>query len=193
VLTAVSKTDPTKKITITVMIAKNVTKIRTPLAKLFLKKGKTLTPPVCADSVDAAGKADTVAKLTWTSSNPKAVAVNATTGKITAKKKGTAKITATALNGKKLTFTVKVVAKATALKKVAFVKPPKNLKVGKTAILKIKLTPPSATNAVVKFKSDKPKIMAIDKAGKITALKKGTAKITVKVGGKSKAITVTVK
>jgi uncharacterized protein YjdB len=123
----------------------------------------------------------------------KVATVNKTTGKITAKKKGTAKITAIALNGKKLTLTVKVVTKAKTLKKVAFVKHPKKLKVGKTAGLKIKLTPPSATNAVVKFKSNRLKIIGIDKAGKITALKKGKAKITVKACGKSKTITVTVK
>jgi hypothetical protein len=33
----------------------------------------------------------------------------------------------------------------------------------------------------------------VDKAGKLYALKKGTAKITVKAGGKSQVITVKVK
>jgi uncharacterized protein YjdB len=192
-LIAVSKTDPSKKITITVAIAKNVTKIRTPLTKLYLKKGKALTPPVCADSVNAAGKPDTTAKLTWASSKPKVATVNKTTGKITPKKKGTTKITATALNGTKLTLTVKVVPKAKALKKVTLTKAPKSLKVGKTAQLKIKLTSTSATNIVVKFKSSKLKIIKVDKAGKITALKKGKAKITVSIGQKKYTRTITVK
>jgi uncharacterized protein YjdB len=82
---------------------------------------------------------------------------------------------------------------AKALKNIVLVKPPKQLKIGKTAQLKIKLTPPSATNALTKFKSNRPKIIGIDKAGKIVALKKGKAKITVRIGGKSKTITIAVK
>jgi uncharacterized repeat protein (TIGR02543 family) len=170
----------------------NATAIRSPLNTLYLKKGNTITPPVAFD-----GKAwsyGQTAKLTWTSGNPKVATVNKTTGKITAKNVGTAKITATVLNGKaKITFTVKVVKKALKLKKVAFIKPPKSLAVGKTKILKVKLTSPKATDLNITFKSSKPSVIQVDKAGKLYALKKGTAKITVKAGGKSQVITVKVK
>jgi uncharacterized protein YjdB len=171
----------------------SVTAIRTPLKTLYMKKGTTVTPPVCADSVNpVTKKASTTAKLTWASGKPKIATVNASTGRIEAKKAGTAKITATASNGKKLTITVKVVAKAEKLKKVAFTKPPASLKVGKTAILKLKVTPAKATNLNVKFSSSDKKILTVDKAGKLTALKKGKATITVKIGKKTyvKAITV---
>jgi uncharacterized protein YjdB len=138
-------------------------------------------------------KADTTAKLTWKSSNLKIATVNTSTGKITPKKPGKATVTATTLNGKKLTIKVTVVKKATLLKKVMLTKPPKSLKVGKTTILKVKATPTKATNLKVTFKSSKPKIIQVDKAGKLTALKKGKAKITVKIGNRKYVRTITVK
>jgi uncharacterized protein YjdB len=96
------------------------------------------------------------------------------------------------MNGKKLAITVAVVKKASKLKKLALVKPPKVLKTGKTAQLKLKLTPAKATNLKVKFKV-KGKAIKVDAAGKITAVKKGKAKITVSAGGKKVTMTITVK
>jgi uncharacterized protein YjdB len=193
-LTATATDGSGKKTTITVTIAKPVTKVRTPLTKIALKKGASIAPPVCADSVNAlTKKADTTAMLTWTSSNPKVATVDAKTGKIKAKAPGTAKITATALNGSKLTVTVKVAKKATALKKIKVSGVKATLKTGKTAQLKLKVTPAGATNLKVKFKSSKKSVVSVDKAGKLTALKKGKAKITVTVGKKKVTKTVTVK
>jgi hypothetical protein len=182
-----------KKQTITVTFAKPVTGVRTPLAKIYLKKGTAFTPPVCADSVTKGGKADVKALLTWTSSKPKVAAVDTATGKIKAKKAGVAKITATALNGTKLTLTVTVVGKATALKKVAVAKVPKSLAVGKTAVLKVKATPAKATNLKVTFSSSDKKVLTVDKAGKLTAVAKGKAKVTVKIGKRKVVKTVAVK
>jgi uncharacterized protein YjdB len=85
-----------------------------------------------------------------------------------------------------------VVGKATALKKVSLVKPPGSLKKGKTKILTIKLSPKTATDVKVTYKSSKPKIIKVDKAGKITALKKGKATITVKCGKRIVQKTITV-
>jgi uncharacterized repeat protein (TIGR02543 family) len=197
-LTATSKTDLTKKTVVKIMVAKNVTAVRTPVKTLYLVKKKTLKPPVAFDGKDVTGKAwgyGQTAKLTWKSSKTSVATVNPKTGKITAKKKvGTAKITATALNGKaKVTFTVKVVKKALKLKKVALKKPPKSLKKGKTAVRKVKLTSARATGVKVTFKSSKPSVLKVDKAGKLYAVKEGKAKITIKAGGKRKVITVIVK
>jgi hypothetical protein len=177
----------------------NVTAIRSPLKTLYLKKGKAFTPPVDFDGKDAKGKAwgykgyGTAPKLTWKSSKTKVATVNPITGKITPKKKGTAKITARSLNGKSYTFTVKVVTKAKKLTNIAITKPPKTIKKGATKLLKVKATSSKATNLKVTFKSSKPAIVKVDKAGKLFAVKKGTAKITVKAGGKKKVITVRVK
>jgi uncharacterized protein YjdB len=154
---------------------------------VYLKKGAKLTVPVVAYSSN--GK---TAKLTWTSSNKKVATVSAS-GKVTAKKTGTVKITAKAENGKLVTMTVKVVAKAKKPTKLSITGAPGTLKKGKTAQLTVKVTPASATNLNVTFKSSKPSVLSVDKAGKLTAQKKGTATITVKAGGKSAKKTVTVK
>jgi uncharacterized repeat protein (TIGR02543 family) len=191
-LTATSVADAGKKASITVTIAKNVTKVRTPFTTIYVKKGKAITPPVLSDSINAAGKADTAAKLTWKSSNTKIATVNAA-GKITPKKTGTAKITATALNGKTLTITVKVVSKAAALKKIKVSGAPSSLKTGATKQLTVKPAQTKATNLVVKFKSSKPSVLKVDKAGKLTAVKKGKAKITVSIGKIKYTKTITVK
>jgi uncharacterized protein YjdB len=194
-LVATSQTDPTKKITIKITIAKNVTKVRTPLTKIYLKKGKALTPPVCADSVNVTTrKAETTAKLKWSSAKPGVASVNQTTGRITPRKTGKTTITATSLNGKaKLKITVYVVKKSTSLKKVTLKNPPKSMKAGKTAILKVSAAPAKATNLKVTFKSSKTRVIKVDKAGKLTALKKGKAKITVKIGKRKYVRTVIVK
>jgi uncharacterized protein YjdB len=131
--------------------------------------------------------------LTWKSSNPKVASVNQATGKITPKKAGEATITATALNGNALKITVYVVKKSLSLKKVAPTKPPTSLKAGKTAILKVKTTPAKATNLKMTFKSSKPKIVKVDKSGKLAALKKGKAKITVQIGKRKYVRTIIVK
>ncbi|MGD9560561.1 MAG: Ig domain-containing protein, partial [Oscillospiraceae bacterium] len=55
-----------------------------------------------------------------------------------------------------------------------------------------KLSPSKATDAVVTFKSSKPSVLQVDKAGRLTALKMGKAKLTLKAGGKTATATVTV-
>jgi uncharacterized protein YjdB len=119
--------------------------------------------------------------------------VNAATGKITAKRKGKTTITVTALNGKKLQVKVYVVTKAKKLTKVKFTGAPSKIKKGKTAQLKTKIYPTGTTNPRVKFASSKKSVIKVDKAGKITALKKGKAKITVRIGKKTYSKTITVK
>jgi uncharacterized protein YjdB len=190
-LTATATDGSGKSETVTVTIAKPVTAVRTPLTTIYLTKGMGLTPPVCADSVDAQGKADIKAKLTYKSSNPKIATVDAN-GKIKVKGAGKAAITVTALNGKSAKITVNAVAKAKKLKKLALTKAPKTIKLGKTAVLKLKPNPAAATNLKIKFKVS-GKAIKVDQAGKITALKKGKSKITVTAGGKKATYTVTVK
>ena len=61
--------------------------------------------------------------------------------------------------------------------------------------LKATVSPKNATNQKVTWKSSKSKIAKVDKNGKVTALKKGTATITVttKDGKKKATCKVTVK
>jgi uncharacterized protein YjdB len=191
-LTATAKDGKAQTVAITV--AKDVTTIRTPQKSIHMQKGATLTPPVCADSVNpATNKSDTTANLTWGSSDTKIAIVNAATGKIKARKAGKAKITATALNGEKLTITVNVATKAIPLKTITLRKASNSLKAGKAMLLSVKTTPYPATNLKITFSSSNKKILSVDKAGKLTAKKKGTAKITVKANGRKYAKAITVK
>ena len=55
-----------------------------------------------------------------------------------------------------------------------------DIKVGETATLTATINPTNAANKNVTWKSDNTQIATVDTAGKVTAIKEGTAKITVK-------------
>jgi uncharacterized protein YjdB len=187
VIASVNALSGVKTAACAVTVTKLVTKVTTPLNTVYMKKGASLTIPVIAYSSDG-----TTAKLTWASNNDDIATVNAS-GKVTARKEGTAKITANALNGRGVTVTVKVVEKAKKPTKISITGAPKTLKKGKTAQLAVKVTPTTATNLNITFKSSKPAILSVDKAGKLTAKKKGKSTITVRAGGKSAKQTIAVK
>lgn len=103
-------------------------------------------------------------KITWSSSNKK-VATVSSKGKVTAKKKGTATITAK-VSGK--SYKCKVTVKNPYLNATK-----KKLEVNKTYTLKL-------TGATAKkYTSSKKSVATVNSKGKITAVKAGTATITV--------------
>ena len=55
-----------------------------------------------------------------------------------------------------------------------------DIKVGETATLTATINPTNATNKNVTWESDNTQIATVDTAGKVTAIKEGTAKITLK-------------
>jgi hypothetical protein len=164
-----------------------VSQIKTTQTVFALVNGKSLVIPAVAYTSD-----NSIAKLIYSSSD-ESIATISSQGKITAKRTGTAKVTISAENGKKTIVTIKVVKKAIAVKKVSVIKPPKLIKKGKSKFLKVKLSPTNPTGVVVKFKSNKPSVLSVDKAGKVTAKKKGTAKVTITAGGKKATIKIKVK
>lgn len=129
-------------------------------------------------------------KITFKSSNIKVASVNSKTGVVTAKKAGTVTITATAPGGAKGTckVTVKGIPSKITLNK-------KSITLKKKKTFQIKVTIPKGTVcSKFTYKSNKSKIAAVSKTGKITAKKKGTAKVTVTAGNNKKAkATITVK
>jgi len=166
-----------------------VTGIKT-LPKLYLVKGKSVKLPAAVQPYNAANKG-----VTWKSANKKIATVDPKTGKVKGIKTGKTKITLTTKDGRKIAACkVYVVKKATKLKKLTISNKAKvSLSKGKTQQIKLKLSPAKATGIVPKYKSGKPKVAVVDKAGVITALSKGKTTITVKAGNKTKKITVTVK
>ena len=132
----------------------------------------------------------------WTSSTPKVLAAQEadsvyTRTTVTAKAAGTAKLTVTTDNGKKATITVKVVDKnkpsAVSITNGKTV----SLYPGDTVQLETAFTPAVASTSLT-WKTSKKSVATVSKTGLVTALKKGTAKITVTTKNKKKA-TITVK
>lgn len=139
-------------------------------------KGKITTLKATVTGADAP-------KVTFTSSNPKVAVVNKTTGKVTAKAKGSAVITVKCGDVK---VTCKVTVKNPTL---TLNKTSASVKVGKTT----KITAKAAPSGKVTYKSGNKKIATVSSKGTIKGIKKGTAKITVTCNGVTKTVKVTVK
>ena len=142
----------------------------------------TLTPPE--------GAASCATALRWSSSNKGVAKVNAATGVVTGVKKGTATIKVKAAGGKTASCVVTVAGKPGS---VALGQKRLTLGVGMGARLAAAVPEGSASGALT-FTSSKPKVVAVDGSGNITAVKKGAATITVSTyNGKTASCKVTVK
>lgn len=153
-----------------------------PMSKT-LTVGQTCTLKASISPSDAENK-----KVTFTSSNPGVATVTAS-GKVTAKKAGTAKITVTTDDGKKKsTCTITVQDK----KKVQLSKTSLDLTVGDSETLTATVSPAGSDQTVIWTSSDTS--VATVKDGLVTAVKAGKATITctAKDGGTSATCAVTV-
>lgn len=104
---------------------------------------------------------------------------------VTAKKAGTAKITVSA-GSKKKTVNVTIAKKATKAKSVKLNKKKATLNIGKTLDLKATMNPSKSTDTL-KWTTSNKKVATVDKFGRVTAKKQGTATITVKTSSGKKA------
>lgn len=170
------KTNTNKSATCRVVVkspAKKVTlmaKYKPSAKKIYIQKGQSIslravmTPNNSTDTV------------TYKSNKAKIATVDAS-GVVRTKKNGTAKITATATSKKKATITIVVQKKQVRAKKVT-AKAPKTMKVGKTVRVTTTLKPAKSTDTV-SFTCSNAALARVDECGYVTALKKGTVKITV--------------
>ena len=148
--------------------------------------GKSTTVTAIVSPSNATNKT-----VTWKSSNTKIATVK--NGKITGKKKGSTTITAITTDGsKKAKVSVKVTNNK--VKSIKLNKTKESIKVGESSTLSESIDPSNATNKKVKWKSSNDKIVKVNSKGKITGVKKGTAKVTVTAedGGKKATSTITV-
>ena len=129
------------------------------------------------------------AAVKWKSSKAKVARVNPD-GLVTAAAEGTATITAKA-GGKSAKVKIKVVDPYKPTKVAISQGKKVTINLGETLTLGAVLSPATA-KATLKWKSSKAKIAKVDANGTVTALKEGTAKITVQTHNKKKA-TITVK
>lgn len=161
---------------------KRVSTITLNKEKITLIKGKkeTLTAIVKPDT--ALNK-----KVTWSSSN-KDVATVSNNGEITALKEGTTTITAkTEDRGKVATCEVTVQEI-----KVNISKKETNILVGKKASIDYTITPEAIENKNVTWTSSDETVATVSKDGIVTAIKEGTANITVTTEQDSKKATIKV-
>ena len=132
----------------------------------------------------------------WTSSNQKIVKVfGSRNGACTIKagnKTGKAKITITLASGLKKTINVTVQKNAVACTAIKNVSKKLTLNRKKSYQLRPVINPITCTSKA-KYKTSNKKIVQVTSRGKITAVKKGKAKIVVMVGKKKFVCTVTVR
>lgn len=130
--------------------------------------------------------------VTWTSSD-NTVATVSSTGKVTAKKDGTATITVTTKDGS-FTATCTVTVKTVKATGVKVNEPSVTVKEGKTKTVTATVAPSNATNKNVTWTTADASIAKVSQTGVITGVKEGTTTITVttKDGGHKATVTVTV-
>ena len=131
--------------------------------------------------------------LTWKSSNPEVATVD-NNGKVTAVKDGTTTITVTTVNGKEATCTVTVTKKPVPIESVSLNKTTLTLEEQEAETLVATINPSDTTDdKTLTWKSSNPEVATVDQEGKVTAIKEGSATITVTtVNGKEATCTVTV-
>ena len=183
----VTTNDGGKTATCTVTVIARVASVSLDKDALELAEGEssTLTATIAPDNANEKS-------VTWSSSD-EAVAKVDQTGKVTAVKKGTATITVTTTDGgKTASCTVTVIAKVAS---VSLDKNEMELTEGESATLTATVLPENANDKSVTWSSSDEAVATVDQTGKVTAVKKGTATITVTTndGGKTATCAVTVK
>ncbi len=147
---------------------------------ISLEKGKTFQLSATVTPASA-----TDPSVSWKSSNSTVAAVDGT-GKVTAQSAGSATITCTAQDGSGIKATCKVtvtdssvpVNPTVKVTKITLNKTTASVAKGKTLQLTATVTPASATNKAVTWKSSNTKIATVSSTGKVTAKSAGTVTIT---------------
>lgn len=125
----------------------------------------------------------------WTSNNPKVATVDSN-GNVKGLSSGTATITCTTVNGKKATCKVKVRIPSTG---VTLNATSLNMYTTQKKTLTATVSPSSASDKSVTWKSSNTKVATVSESGVVKAVAKGTATITCKTNDTGKTASCTVK
>ena len=168
---------------------KSIKVTSTPANILVVKKGQKYKLKI---KVKTDGKVSK--KVSFSSAN-KSIATVSSSGRVKGIRKGSTKITVKSVVNPKIKKTIKVKV-GTPVKKVKVTKKNVILNEGDVYTIKAKLSPKKPTYKKLSYTSSDKTVAKVSKKGKVTALKEGTAVITVKSkdGSNKKAkVTVTVR
>nr|WP_288302310.1 Ig-like domain-containing protein [uncultured Anaerotignum sp.] len=174
VTTADGSKTATCTVRVRIQIGEPVQSVGLNKTELALEVGKTGTLEAKVEPSDATNK-----NVTWSSSNSEVATVD--NGVVTAVSAGEAIITVTTEDGAK-TATCKVTVNAPQTVPVTGVtldKAELTLEKGSTGTLKATVEPQNATNNTVTWSSSNEEVATVDQHGTVTAVRAGTATITV--------------
>ncbi|MBR4461089.1 MAG: Ig-like domain-containing protein, partial [Erysipelotrichaceae bacterium] len=156
-----------------VTVVKPVTSITLSATSLTLNVGDTSTLAATVLPSDASNRS-----VTWTTSDSTVASVSSS-GKVTAKKAGTATITVTAKDSSGVSATATVTVK----QPVTYLTLNKNslqLTINGSETLIATVSPDDATNKTLQWSSSDSTVASVSSSGKVTGKKAGTATITVR-------------
>ncbi len=125
--------------------------------------------------IETVTPSNNVSNVVWSSSDPSVATV--TNGEVTAVKNGTTTITAKLPNGEKAECVVTVSTKVVKAALVTLNATSLSLTVGSSTTLTATILPSNTTNKSITWSSSDTNVATVDRNGKVTAKKAGTAKI----------------
>ena len=189
VITATSKDNAEIKATCAITV------VNIPVESVTLNKTSLTLLEGTSETLTATVKPENVADktVTWTSSN-ESIAMVTSAGKVIAVKTGSVTITASC-GGKSATCKVTVTTSSVSVTGVSLNKTSMTLTEGETQTLTATVSPSNATNTSVTWSSNNTSVATVSSSGVVTAIKAGSATITVRTGdgGKTATCSVTVK
>lgn len=155
-----------------VTVVSKVTGISFPIPVIDMKVGQKITPPYV---ISPASESKT--PVTWASSDNSVAKITSTNGMITALKAGTALITATTKDGNnKATCSINVASTVTG---ILIPEPAFTMTIGEIHQIQASVLPLDATEKTLLYTVEPKDVVRIGKTGAVTALKEGTAKVTL--------------
>lgn len=176
--------------TCTVSVTNPCTAFELSASQVTLIEGNTYTLSVASTTPE---NADKDYSISWISNREDVVTVSG--GMLTALKEGSAVITVrltSAAGTFERTCTVTVNAATEKLTDITVEPAGMNLKAGETGVIQVTPVPEGASLGEKTYSSTNTSVAEVDKTGRVTAKKSGTAVISITAGGFTKQCTVTV-